>query len=628
MADYAHRMTEKYMQRMEKKVKDVYRRASDEIELKLKDYYKRYEKKDNKWRQWVKEGKKTNTEYKKWRKGQLLVGKRWEQMKDSIAHDYRNADKIARGIINGEKAGTYALNHNWTTYEIEKTLGIDTNYTLYNREAVERIITQNPRMLPPPGKRMGQKIRDWKTSVWTKRQLHSVATQAIVQGESIPKIAERLAREVGQKTSNSMIRNARTMMTGAQNAGRVDAFNRARGMGIEVEDYWLATIDERTRTSHRLLDGTKRGSDGMFANGLAFPGDPAGDPEEVYNCFIPETKIGVDSKIIRSYKHRYDGEVISIKSSMGVNFTCTPNHPILTDRGWVSAKFLNEGDNLIVTSVVNNEVSRRNPNINHAFPCIDAIHELFYKLGGKRTSDLRVNFHGDIPTSEVEIVTQKRFLWSDVYTCIRKCINKLLFKGTNSPLMCKCSFVEHFRCIVRATFSNVSCVCKSFPFINRCVSHSHIHGLRTIANRDVVFSKNTINNLPTNVILPSEIKHRLASNVFLDNVVSVERSNFSGHVYNLQTDDNYYFVNSSITNNNAHCNDIMAIAHNCRCTLIGQIKGFEDNLQDMDFRLDPNVSDMTYEEWQKARPVSRPIDYQKNMGEAIRIRYNKEYATN
>jgi hypothetical protein len=71
--------------------------------------------------------------------------------------------------------------------------------------------------------------------------------------------------------------------------------------------------------------------------------------------------------------------------------------------------------------------------------------------------------------------------------------------------------------------------------------------------------------------LPSEIKHRLASKVFLDNIVSVERSNFSGHVYNLQTDDNYYFVNSSITNDNTHCNDIMAIAHNCRCTILRHI---------------------------------------------------------
>lgn len=284
MADYAHKMTDKYIKRMEGKVVDVYKRASDEIEVKLKDYYKRYEKKDQKWRQWVKEGKKSKEEYKQWRKGQLLVGKRWEQMKDSIAHDYRNADKIALGIVNGERAGVYALNHNWETYQIEKNLGINTSYELYSREAVQRILTQNPRMLPRPGKRMGQKIRDWKTSVWTKRQLHSVATQAIVQGESIPDIAKRLAREVGQKSSNSMIRNARTMMTGAQNAGRMDANNRARKMGIEVDDYWLATIDERTRTSHRLLDGTKRGEDGLFANGLAFPGDPAGDPSEVYNC--------------------------------------------------------------------------------------------------------------------------------------------------------------------------------------------------------------------------------------------------------------------------------------------------------------------------------------------------------
>jgi uncharacterized protein with gpF-like domain len=39
---------------------------------------------------------------------------------------------------------------------------------------------------------------------------------------------------------------------------------------------------------------------------------------------------------------------------------------------------------------------------------------------------------------------------------------------------------------------------------------------------------------------------------------------------------------------------------NCRCTLIGQIKGFERNTQA--YREDKDLDGMTYEEWKAAKP--------------------------
>ena len=74
------------------------------------------------------------------------------------------------------------------------------------------------------------------------------------------------------------------MCTGAQNAGRIDAHDRARAMGCKIDDYWMAVHDDRTRTEHRHMDGEKRGEDGYFSNGCRFPGDPEGDPATIYNC--------------------------------------------------------------------------------------------------------------------------------------------------------------------------------------------------------------------------------------------------------------------------------------------------------------------------------------------------------
>ena len=606
---------ESMMKPIEDKIAKEYSQAQTELAKKVEQYFKAFEKKDATWQKWVKNGEKTKEEYRAWRASQMAMGKRWENMRDTIATDLANADKIAFKIVNDNIPDAYALGHNWGTYEVESGIGINTSYTLYNHAAVEELLKDDPNLLPK------SKVKIPKDKLWNRRHLDSAITQGILQGESIPAIAKRL-EAVTDMNHKAALRNARTMTGSAQNAGHFASYKRAEDMGIDIEKQWLATMDERTRTSHRYLHGETQKMEDEFSNGLMYPADPEGEPSEVYNCFIPETNIGVDSKIIRSYKHRYDGEVISIKSSMGVNFTCTPNHPILTDRGWVKAKFLNEGDNLIVTSCIDNEVSRRNPYINHAFPRIDTIHELFYKFGGKRTSDLRVNFHGDISTSEVEIITQKWFLWSDVYTCIRKRINKFLLKYTDTPLMRKRSFMKHFGCVIRTTFSNISGMCKSFSIFHRCLSHTNIHGLGTIADSNIVVNKNTLNNLPTNVVLPSKIKNRLASKIFVDNVVSVERSYFSGHVYNLQTDDNYYFVNSSISKNDGNNNGIMAIVHNCRCRMISNVKGYRRNLQDM---YDESLMGMSYEEWLDATPVSQSITHGEEVAQAQKMRYVREY---
>ena len=47
---------------------------------------------------------------------------------------------------------------------------------------------------------------------------------------------------------------------------------------------WLATLDERTRHTHRDLDGMTVPMEEEFPNGCMEPGDPNGGPEEVFNC--------------------------------------------------------------------------------------------------------------------------------------------------------------------------------------------------------------------------------------------------------------------------------------------------------------------------------------------------------
>lgn len=282
--DPAHIETEAILAEMEKKIAREYKLASKEAEEKLDKYMQSFAVKDKAYKKAVDAGEKTEEEYKKWRIGQIAVGKRWEAMKDTLAQEYVDADKIAKSIANGYMPEVYALNFNYGTYEAEAGANLSTGFVLYDRQTVERLLREDPDIMPPMGKKTAQDIAEGKAFKWEKKQIQSAMIQGILQGESINKIAKRLPLEVGEKAFKASVRNARTMTTGVQNAGRVDSYKRAEKMGIKLEQEWRATLDMRTRHSHRLLDGERRKVGDEFSNGLKYPADPDGKAGEVYNC--------------------------------------------------------------------------------------------------------------------------------------------------------------------------------------------------------------------------------------------------------------------------------------------------------------------------------------------------------
>lgn len=283
--DKGHEETEKLLERLEKETADTYRQAYAESRKKLDEYLRRFSVKDKIKRQQLESGEIDKAYYDYWRQGQILIGQRWEEMADTLAQDMHNTNKIARSMARDYMPDVYALNHNYSTYQIEHDARVDTSYTLYDRQTVERLMSENPKLLPDytPNSRVAKRIAEGKDIKWNKQKINSALTQAVLQGESIENMSKRLAG-VAQMNHNDSIRYARTMTTGAENAGRTDGYKRAESMGISLQKVWLATLDGRTRHSHRQLDGEKSDTDGKFTNGCKFPGDPDGPQSEVWNC--------------------------------------------------------------------------------------------------------------------------------------------------------------------------------------------------------------------------------------------------------------------------------------------------------------------------------------------------------
>lgn len=275
--DYAHKETDKEIVKLADRMKKEYRQAYKECKEKFEKRMQDFNRLDKQMLKDVEKGVLSQKEYIEWRKKSVLINKRYKEMVKSMAHDYLNANKNAVKIINGKLPDIYAMNHSYATYMIEKQAKVNTSYTLYDRDTVSRLFQDKA-----PYTKAGVKATAFIG--WNSRKINSVITQGILQGKSIPDIAKDL-QKVADMNYKQAVRTARTLVTGAENSGRQDSYERALDIGIDLEKMWISTHDERTRDSHVLLDREVVGVHERFSNGLIGPGDKStGDPAEYMNC--------------------------------------------------------------------------------------------------------------------------------------------------------------------------------------------------------------------------------------------------------------------------------------------------------------------------------------------------------
>ena len=68
----------------------------------------------------------------------------------TLAEDLTNVNAIANDMVRGSMLNTFAINHNYGTFEIENGLNINTSYTLYDRDTVANLIKNDPDILKRP----------------------------------------------------------------------------------------------------------------------------------------------------------------------------------------------------------------------------------------------------------------------------------------------------------------------------------------------------------------------------------------------------------------------------------------------------------------------------------------------
>lgn len=286
--DLAHRLTDRELAKLERRIYQAYREAADELEEVIREYFERLKERDKEQKkligQMVNGQEYTEEDYKQWRLAQIGRGKRFEALRDRLAERYTQAHEVAVAYVNDATPGIYALNRNYAAYTIEQVAG-NVGFDLWDEQTVRRLIVEEPGLMPYyPAKRAVKRGIDL---AYGKTQITAAVTSGILQGKSIGKLADDLQRRVPEMTRVSALRTARTAVTAAQNGGRMDSYAAAERMGIHIRKRWIATKDNRTRHEHAMADGqTVEGNQPFTVGGypMMYPGDPAAPGHLVYNC--------------------------------------------------------------------------------------------------------------------------------------------------------------------------------------------------------------------------------------------------------------------------------------------------------------------------------------------------------
>ena len=267
--------------KIEKQIRKIYGQAQKEIQASLKQLEKEFGAKLKEKKALLASGEITQSQFDSWVNGYVMQKDVMRQKIDQCAAVMQHANEKAVAVLNGETMNVFAENANWQAYQITQDTGVDLSFAVYDEKTVERLIRDRPELLPR------KTVNGRKDRAWNRTKIANAVTQSIIQGESIPDLARRVAAETGETNMNAMTRYARTAMTSAQNGGRMESLHRAQAMGINIKKKWLATLDNRTRDTHAKLDGMTAKVDDPFPSDLGpimYPGDPSADPGNVYNC--------------------------------------------------------------------------------------------------------------------------------------------------------------------------------------------------------------------------------------------------------------------------------------------------------------------------------------------------------
>lgn len=397
--------------------------------------------------------------------------------------------------------------------------------------------------------------------------LHSRQAQAVrnfrarlvASGLKADLVDKRAARYAAKLLRQRSFLIARTETIRALSAGQQAAWRTARNAGRIPKtslQRWSVVGDDRLCPICIALSGVKRKIGQQFPGGISHPpAHPA--------CVIGSTEVW-SRGLPRAVTNRvYQGDIYVIQAAGLSPLTITPNHPVLTRRGWVSSNGLVPGDQIACdhrwgerhTALVNSDEDHMPASIEQVSRA--AAESL--TMASVEVPTTGEDFHGDGVEGQVSVVRTDRALrrhasverdemGSDVDFVLAG-VGERAFDSLGDLHAVGDSLGRAERGgMSGGDLPGALCRRHAAPLDEFSVSAS--------ANGNLLLDEAKPDDLPTDAESVSQRLFRDSGSVVFRDLIHVERYSVHGvPVYNLETNEGSYVAEGHII-------------HNCRCTLV------------------------------------------------------------
>ncbi len=238
-----------------------------------------------------------------------------------------------------------------------------------------------------------------KMDTETKERLAKVIGDAIKEKRGIPGLARDIRKEFDDMTK---YRSELIAKTETRDALFHASQERMEAMGITGKE-WVLGSGGRGGNCEDCKANT---AVGVISVDEEFP-TPQYDIHPGCTCHPPETVIWAND-IKRIYRRWYEGDLIQITTAGGYHLSATPNHPILTDTGFVPLCSLSEGD-YVIDCGGRQRMGIVYPDVDDVPTPIGQLYDALALAGfGKTTQRVigsPMQFHGDGREGQVDIIS-------------------------------------------------------------------------------------------------------------------------------------------------------------------------------------------------------------------------------
>lgn len=332
--------------------------------------------------------------------------------------------------------------------------------------------------------------------------------------------------------------------------------------GVSIEGYvWDYGPAARMRPfePHLELDGVtfQNFDDDVLANTEGFPDGDYFMPGDHDGSLVAGTMVSGPAARGASLRH-WRGDLIDLSFASGQFLSATPNHPILTGRGWIAAGLLEEGDEVVRCTDAEGVAALVPDDCQMPARIEDVVAAVAVVPGvvARRVKVSPVNFHGDGEGSEIAIVWTDGLLRDGHDSALGQPRSQDALAVTDADLSLlpgDGGAGQFFEGVGDSALGSVSGAGHSGALLGRPQS---VHG-KLGGGEAAPVNTGSQEPLLDGVAIDAEaLRERvlgLAPHVEFDKVLHVDlRSGFSGHVYDLQTEGHWYLANG-------------IVAHNCLC---------------------------------------------------------------